>query len=430
MRRQLFITSVITLWLLLAAGFPLLLVTPQDAAAHDCACLDGNGDDLCGDVLDTPVPDSGWLSGPSSFPGSTFVVPTGCDHIVTTAPSGGIRVSADRVVFDGRLISTPNGGEGVLFIATNACVVSPGAEIESGGLNKLSTNVAGNEAIAKSSVAFKCGTTCDITQARLRGNPVLGSGKVGIKCEDDIRICGSTIRAAGINIQSNNGKINASVSGALGGPTIGEKCDDLVANQVNGAAPPGNGNGIVDAADFPCQVDLGAEFPGLTTFNNQGELTAFCAAAPVCGPNLIEALNNPLIMISKLDLNLSGQLGNENRIEGRFRVTLGAEDGDIDTSDTFINNTSSPPGGAKIWLFANPASVNRLPVDKEDFLGPSSGTTDIASACYESPNPVQVGQDAGGAINLTGVPDPPPCAQNVNPSPPFEDFVGVLNGIF
>lgn len=420
---------VFVLVMMLTTGFPLFLVTPQDAAAHDCACLDGNGDDLCGNVADTPVADDDWLKGPlvgfgGNFPGSTFVVPTGCNHTVGTAPKGGIRVTAARVVFDGELLSTPNGGEGVLFTADNACVVSSGAEIVSGGVNKLLPGVAGNEAIAKSSVAFKCGTTCDITGATLRSTDgtLFASGKVGIQCGDDIRICGSTIRAAGVNIQSSNGKIDASVGGA-GGPA-GIACDDPVQNLVNGPASPGDGDGTLEntADDFPCQIQ----------FNNQGDIATFCGPVDPCGPNTIEARNNPLIMISKLDLDLSGQAGSENRLTGVFRVTLAAEDGNIDTSHTFINNGPNPPGGAKIWLFADPTGVPndviRLPVDHEDFFGPSSGTTDIASACYESPNPVQVGDDTNPPalpVPVIGVPDGVPCKQNDGTG-----FVPVLNGNF
>ncbi len=84
----------------------------------------------------------------------------------------------------------------------------------------------------------------------------------------------------------------------------------------------------------------------------------------------------------------------------------------------------TPPGGAKIWLFANPTTVVRLPVDREDFLGPSAGSTDITGACYRSPNPVQVGRDGGGVINLNGTPAIAACLQNP------ADFVPVLNGNF
>lgn len=410
MRKQL----VMSLVLLLAAGLPMLLVAPQEAAAHACACLDGNGDDLCGNAADTPIDDAQWLNGPVSFPGQTFVVPGGCDHVKTTAPAGGISVTAQRIVFDGQLRSTPSGGEGVLFTATDACVVSPGAFIESGGINKLSPVVAGNEAIAKSSIGFKCGTTCDINGTlQNTASTLFASGKVGIQCGEDVTLCGVRIQAAGVNIQSLNGEIDASVGG--GGGVAGIACDDPVKNLVNGGAPPGDGDSVLEntADDFPCQIQ----------FNNIGDITAFCAPVGECGPSQIEALNNPLIMISKLDLNLAGQPGNENLLRGVFRVTLAAEDGDIDTSDANVTNEKITGGfiaGGKIWVFADPTSINRLPVDKEDFLGPSSGTTDINSACYTSPNPVQHG-DAGAPI--VGAPDAPPCRQ-------IGDFVPVLNGIF
>jgi hypothetical protein len=116
-------------------------------------------------------------------------------------------------------------------------------------------------------------------------------------------------------------------------------------------------------------------------------------------------------------------------IVGRYRVTLASESDGILTQNALIDHGEqlgpAPPGGAKIWLFAFPTMVDRLPVDREDFLGPSAGITNITGACYRSPNPVQVGQDGVGAINLLGVPAPPPCKQDNG-----VDFVPVLNGIF
>lgn len=415
---------LLVLMLMLAAASPLLLIAPQGAAAQDCACFDLNNDGLCTDPPDDIVTNAELLAGPVSNPAETFLIPATCSIVLNSAPAGGVRVTGKRIVIKGEYISTPNGGEGVLFTAIEDVDVT-GGRITSGGVNKLLPGVADNEAIAKSSIAFKAGTSCSFSgNASLQGNPAIlfASSKVGIKCEEDIRICGSTIRAAGVNIQSDNGEINASVSGAAG-PTIGSLCDDPGANLEGGGGPPGNANGVQDSGDFPCTLDLGTQFPVPITFNNENEKIAFCGVAPACPPNQIEALNNPLIMISKGDLNLAGQPGNENLLRGVFRVTLAAEDGNIDTSDTNITNEKITGGfiaGAKIWVFANPTSVNRLPVDKEDFLGPSSGTTDIDSACYESPNPIQHG-DAGAPI--VGVPDPLPCRQ-------IGDFAPVLNGIF
>ena len=141
---------------------------------------------------------------------------------------------------------------------------------------------------------------------------------------------------------------------------------------------------------------------------------------------MFHAFNDPLIMIAGAgagnNLDVQGA-----SIVGRYRVALAAEDGNLNTQNAIIDHGEqlglTPPGGAKIFLFANPTTVVRLPVDREDFFGPSAGSTNILGACYRSPNPVQVGRDGGGAINLLGAPAPPPCLQLV-------DFVPVLNGIF
>jgi hypothetical protein len=397
-----------------------------------------------GDVL---VPDSAWLGGVQFVSNHPFVVPVGCDHVFGSplpAPLHGVRVIATKVTFQGVLQFLFSGGEGATFIADPSQVPAPGlgngdiivgnganhAIIEGTGTNKLSVAI---EALPKSSVALWAagnGTpgsgTCDISVATLRGNPVTGSGKVGILCEDDITIRQTTMLAAGINIQSLSGKIDARSAAPLGGPTLADLCDNPVSNLTGN----GNSNSIADAPDFPCQLDLGAQFPGVTTFPTLSALVAFCTPSAIAGVNVFQALNNPLIMISKEDLDLSGVAGGETVVVGKFRVTLAAEDGNIDTSNTNINNSSSPPGGARIDMFADPNSVVRLPADKEDFFGPSGGSIDIESACYESPNPVRVGQDGGGAINLVGTPDGPPCKQNVLPNPPFEGFVPILNLLF
>lgn len=411
----------VVLLLLLAFAAPMLLVQPNDAAAGDCACFDLNTDGVC-DGADAIVTDAALLAGPVSDPLNTFLIPASCNIVLPTAPSGVVKVTGKRIEIRGSYLSVPNGGEGVLFTAIEDVEVN-GGRVESGGLNKLFLNVAGNEAVAKSSVGFKAGTTCSFTNnAFLRGNPILGSGKVGIQCAGDIMFRTSTVIAAGVNIQSLNGEIDARSAAAIAGPTLADLCDNPVANLVGGAAAPGNNNFITDAPDFPCDLNLGAQFPGVTTFPTEASLLAFCKPSSIGGVNTFSALNNPMIFISEKDLDLSGAAGGggDTVVEGRFRVNLAAVNGNIDTSDTKINNTSNPPGGAKIWVFADPTTVIRLPVDKEDFLGPSSGTTDIDSACYESPNPIQHG-DAGAPI--VGVPDPLPCRQ-------IGDFVPVLNGVF
>lgn len=399
------------------------LVAPPEVQAHTCACLDGNGDDACGNVADTPIDDNDWLKGPAvglggNFAGSTFVVPAGCNHTVTTAPSGGIRVIADRLVFDGTLISTPNGGEGVLFRIANDIVLSTGADIESGGINKLPNTLA-NAGVAKASVGLQAGGSCTIT-GTLRGRPETGSGQVGIGCQGDIDIHGATIVAAGVDIQSIGGAIDGSCSAGGGGggggacPANGAglACDNPAIN------PNGNNNGVLDAGDFPCNI----------TFNSVDDVCDFCGPPPqAC--NFIDAVNNPLVMIAKGNLDLGGATpAAENIIEGRFLINLVSEDGNVNLNNALVTNliSGTPSGGARIFVFANPASVTRAPVLKEKSFGPSTGTISIDGTCFRSSNKVHIGEDDGDPnppfLQLLGTPDPPSCAQNP------ADFMEVMDG--
>lgn len=437
MRKQRFMSLV----LLFAVWFPLLVV--REATAHDCAFQDVNDNGVF-DGGDVAVPDASWLGGNLFLSNHPFVVPVGCDHeFVASLPSPlrGVRVIATKVSFLGVLRLLFSGGEGATFIADPSMVPAPGlgdgdiivgdgatlAKIEAPGTNKLALSI---EALPKSSVALwaagKAAVAdsgkCTVSTSELRGLPVTGSGKVGFNCKDDITIRQTTIEAAGINIQSLAGKIDARSAAAVAGPTLADLCDDPVNNLVGGAGPPGNGDLVKNPPDFPCDLNLGVQFPGVTSFANVAALDAFCDVSGVGGVNVFKALNNPLIMISQELLDLSGSAGGggDTIVQGRFRVTLAAVDGNIDTSNTQINNDPDPPNGAKIWLFADPTAVNRLSVEHEDFFGPSAGTTDIDGACYRSPNPVHYG-DAGASI--IGIPDPPPCKQIGN-------FVPVANGIF
>src|SRR6185503_5575335 len=98
-------------------------------------------------------------------------------------------------------------------------------------------------------------------------------------------------------------------------------------------------------------------------------------------------------------------------IVGRYRVTLAAEDGNLLLQNAVIDHGEQlgliPPGGAKTWLFANPASIVRLPVDREDFFGPSPGTINIDGTCLRSANNVNFGTPG----SVIGTPAPAPCAQ-------------------
>ena len=180
----------------------LLVLLPPDAVAQNCACRDVNNDGVC-DSADLPVLDSQWLGGVAfSDRPSRFSFPAGCSYTLDTAPVGGVRVTAKRIVFGGSLTITPVGGSGVLFDAVQDIVFLPGSQITAGGVVAIPTNVPANTAIARASIGLRAGTTCTLLATNLVGNPVTGFGAVGIQCGSDIQIHGSEIVAAGINIQS------------------------------------------------------------------------------------------------------------------------------------------------------------------------------------------------------------------------------------
>jgi hypothetical protein len=429
----------LTLFILLSAL--LAVVQPGMAwAAADCAFEDVNDNGIF-DAGDSIVTDAQWIGGVAFATKHPFVVPPGCvlpDLVALPAPLFGVQVTATKITFLGNLNYIPPGGKGVLFIADPAQVplpaglgdgsitigdgVASNVKIEAGGRNGMS--LTSIPAVPQKAIGLIAAGACTINSAQLIGNRPIQDTKIGILCNGDITIRQATIRGSKINIQSLTGKIDARSFAAVPGNTLADACDDPALNLVGGGGAPGNNNGILDAGDFPCQINFAA-LPPSPVFNNAAALLAFCQdPLLVGGRNIFQAFNDPLIMIAKLDLELRGVDGGETEVLGKYRVTLAAEDGNINTAHTFINHGVPPPGGAKIFLFANPASVVRLPVDREDFFGPSTGTIDITSACYESVNNVQVGQDAGGLLNLIGTPDGPPCKQNPG------GFVPILNASF
>lgn len=419
MKRLLFVLA-----LPFAAVFPLLLVAPEDAAAHvgflepgvdACAFEDVDDNGMFTSMTDIPVLDSAWLGGNPFVSNHPFVVPVGCNHTLVTLPPPlrGVKVTETKITFLGELVLEPPGGKGVLLIADPARVPAPAlgngairvgdgvnrAKIEAGGFNDEPLTTF---AVPRKAVALLAAGECMLNNAELKGNRPTQDTRVGINCNNDITIRQTTIIGSKINIQSINGMIDAKSGGDPPGPQ-GIACDDPVKNLVNGAAPPGDGDGIFpEPEDFPCQI----------LFRNTGDITNFCQPPVVDGRNSFQARNDPLIMIAKRDLDVSGLPGNETELLGRFKVKLIAEDGNVNTSNALITNgppiiaTPAPPGGAKIFVFADPTSVNRLPVDMEKATGPCNGTIDLNSACYRSPNPIQV------CGSLIGTPDPPPCAQN------------------
>jgi hypothetical protein len=413
--------------------------------AYGCAFEDVNDNGIF-DGGDVAVADAAWLGGAAFVSNNPFVVPVGCERTLVggLAVTQGVRVTATKVTFHGKLDYLPPGGRGVVFIADPAGVPAPNlgngdlivgdginlALIKAGGLNALP---AATIAVAQKSVALVGTGECSFNNAEIRGNAPVQNTKVGILCTGDLTFRNATVVGSKVNIQSLIGSIDGQSSAAgPPGASLADLCDDPVANLVGGAGAPGDGNGVVDAADFPCQLNL-SSLGNTPIFPDAAALLAFCTPSdrPV-GINRFQAFNDPLIMIAGAglgnDLDLSGSAAGRTSVVGFYRVTLAAEDGNILTQNTDIDHGEQlglhPPGGARIWLFADPTSVVRLPVDREDMLGPSAGTTEIAGSCYQSPNPVQVGRDAGGLIHVNGVPLGPPCKQN----PP--DFVPVLNGIF
>jgi hypothetical protein len=412
----------------LVVAFALFQLPPV-ALAADCAFEDVNDNGIF-DVGDTLVTDAQWIGGAAFVSNHPFVVPVGCDKtLVGGLPvTQGVRVTATKITFLGRLDYVPPGGRGVVFIADPLAVPQPGtgngdlivgngvnlAVMRAGGVNTLPASTV---AVAQKSVALVGTGACRFNAAEIEGVAPIQNTKVGILCNGGIVFRGTTVVGSKVNIQSRSGPIDAGGGGG-GAFSLAALCDSSATNLTGN----GNNNGVVDGPDFPCQLNLG----GVVNFADATELVAACQITPV-GNNKFRAFNDPLIMIAGTgagnNLDVQGA-----SIVGRYRVTLAAEDGNLFTQNAIIDNGEqlglTPPGGARIWLFADPTSVVRLPVDREDFLGPSAGSANITGACYQSPNPVQVGQDGGGLVNLIGAPAPAPCLQN----PP--DFVPVLNGIF
>ena len=412
------------------------------AAPANCAFLDVNDDGLLGPG-DVVVTDSQWLGGaPFSTP-HPFVVPAGCalpDLVAVLPPLQGVQVTATKITFLGSLNYLPPGGRGVVLIADPALVPQPAGlgdgsikigdgvtskvKIEAGGRNSLA---ASTRAVPQKAVALIAAGTCSINNAELIGNRPLQDTGVGVLCRGDLTIRMSVIKGSLVNIQSVTGKIDARSSW----PTevnLAYACDDPSLNVLGG----GNRNGVLDEPDFPCQIDLAGvgPTPGLSpVFTGAAALLEFCKDATTTGRNAFQAISESLIVIAKENLELRGVAGGAaGRTEayGKARVTLVSETGNVDTAYTDVHHGPAAPGGARSWLFASPTSVTFLPFDHEDVSGPSGlggATTDITDACYEGPNPVQVGRRGDGTLPLVGAPAPAPCKQPAG-------FVPVLIGNF
>jgi hypothetical protein len=210
-------------------------------------------------------------------------------------------------------------------------------------------------------------------------------------------------------MQSLTGMIDARSTGAATFVTLGESCDDSAKNLAPGG---GNDNGLVDAADFPCMLDLGALYPGTVTFADKDALRMFCDLPT--GPNAFIAFNDPLIMIAATTLDLRGHAApggaGDTQLTGRYRVTLAAIAGDVLLQHTQINHGSVPyPGGAVITLASRPTAANRVDNDTEDFYGPfTGGVYNVDSACLKSGQKARYGDLAASVV---GTPDAAPCKQ-------------------
>jgi hypothetical protein len=426
---------VLSVFVMLSALLVAALPSVSHAVPADCAFEDVNDNGLFDAGTDIQVLDSQWMGGTSFTTNHPFVVPAGCllpDLIQLKNPAQGVFVTATKITWLGSLTYVPPGGKGIVLIADPARVPAPAlgdgsvtigdgvtsnVKIEAGGYNTLANTEI---AVFHKSIAIIAAGTCSISNAQLIGRAPLQDTRVGVRCGGDMTIRQTLIKGSRVNLQSLTGKIDARSFAPVVDNNLAQACDDPALNILAG----GNNNGVLDAGDFPCQINLAA-LGQTPVFNNPAALAAYCLDPTLGGVNRFQAFNDPLIMIAKTDLDLHGVQGGETEVLGRYRVTLASEDGNINLAHTFINHGPAPvPGGAKIWIMANPTSVVRLPVDTEDFLGPSSGTTNIDSSCMQSNNKVNMGRDAGGLLNVTGTPDPAPCKQFP------ADFNPVLNATF
>jgi hypothetical protein len=412
-----------------AAGALLLALSASPASAiHDCAFQDVNDNGAFDLGVDIPVLTADWI-GKTITLANPFVVPVGCDHGYVTSV-GRTYVKATKIVFEGKLEVFVRSGSPIVLEANPDAIggagLGDGSVTISGTLHTggqtgqalFPDHVVGNEAIHNRTITIIArGRTspaapgvCFFSGANVTVDYPGGSNDIGVHCNGDTVIRKSVFTAARINIQSINGFIDARASGAGALISLGESCDDPAKNQTPGK---GNDNGVLDADDFPCALDLGALYPGVTTFADKAALQAFCDIP--AGPNEFTAFNDPLIIIAGTTLDLRGYSApgstGDTRLTGRYRVTLAAVAGDVLLQNTLINHGNPPvPGGAVITLASRPSNgANRIDNDAEDFFGPfTGGLYNIDSACMKSPQKVRYGNLAASVV---GTPDPAPCKQ-------------------
>lgn len=368
------------LFSMLCNMFALGLGAPRPAFAAGCAFVDVNDNGVF-DGGDIPVADSQWIGADftTTFP---FVVPAGCPAVNMLAIGSHVQVTATKITFLGELHFLKGAGDGFVLRALKpgAGGVGDGSITIGNGVAQAITESGGQSslfpvttpAVYLRSIALYAEGKCTLNNATLRGFVPTGSTDIGIFCQDDIKIRTSTIVGDVVNIQS-LGKIDARSSAAFAAAlSVGDICD------AKSATP----NGVLDPSDFPCVLDpADVPFLGLPrTFNNLAELNAFCGVSPLGGANVFQAFNDPLIMIAGGDLDVGSGAGGSTILFGKTGVRLSSENGNVNTSLAFISTGDA--GGAGIYVFAHPKTVVRLPDDHEDFTGPSTGSVNIAGACY------------------------------------------------
>jgi hypothetical protein len=411
----------------LAGGAMLLTLTASPAAAlHDCAFQDVNDNGVF-DPGDLVVLTADWIGKTITLP-HPFVVPVGCDHASVTWV-GRTYVKATKITFEGKLEVFVRSLSPIVLEANPDAILGAGlgdgsvtitGKLHTGGQTGQALfpdHVAGNEAIHNRTITIvargrtvpAAAGTCIFSRAEVSVENPAGSNDIGVHCNGDVVIRRSSFTGARINMQSLNGMIDARSMGAATFVTLGESCDDPTKNLVPGS---GNNNGLVDAADFPCMLDLGGLYPGTVTLADKDALQMFCDLPT--GPNSFKAFNDPLIMVAGKTLDLRGHSApggaGDTVVIGRYRVTLAAIDGDVLLQHTQVSHGTAPyPGGAIITLASRPTTANRIDNDAEDFYGPfTGGVYNVDSACLKSANKARYGNLAASVL---GTPDAAPCKQ-------------------
>jgi hypothetical protein len=390
--------ALVALALALSAGAAL----PGVSDAQDCACRDANHNGVC-DGGEATIPRATWFGpGPLDVRPDSFTIPESCDFLL-----GGVnkpvQVTAANHFLFGNLNVAGNGGQGVLFIADNNIVVGdvtkPRVEWRVPGQNKLIDKQPANTAIAKASIGFKTLLgSCAISNAYLEAQPIGGSAQIGMQCAGDIVFRNADLFTSGFDIQSLNGMIDASNVSSGGPPQSARWCDI-------------DDDGVVD---LPCSVSTADQLSSVCTGSPEFPVPTPGAGA---GVNKIRGVANPAVMVAKTGITVrsdSAAVTSQNVLEGRYSLTLIAEDGDIDLTNAKLSNTTNFQSGSRLWAAANPGRVERFVfgILKEKFFEGCTGQITFSEGtCFHSPNPPRVcGSTAGAGPSST-----PPCRDDLDP---------------